>query len=1264
MRRWGWRFISRIGALALLALFLGLISLPNLIDLENYRPQLLEYLQSRISGEVSLGKLKLTFQHGPGVRIEGIKIVDQSGIQQISIASTIINFDLSHLFRRHIRLSRMTLVQPRILLQVDRGVSPLSGFLRPVTISAAKSSVDSVAPSLDKIVSSDDGKVGPGSAAGFFRYCYFDSNISQALLEIVDGSVVLTDRCFGVSPVVTHLEDLNLLMEWQESGIPTKFTLATRAHDKHEDGSLKIEGTLSSLQWPLEPEKMFLDCQIDAENLNAATYFPYYQKYVPMRFIGARVDIDSNYRGNLMGLFRSQGRIVLHQAELDYQQVFNQKLNFNCFAVDYDFRLADRYNTIETLKCAIDADGFKIKGHCLLHEARRGIDGTIEAGLEIDEFDPSSISYLLPWKILPEKIRNYYQLLQPGSGCVIDNAYLKGDYRQIVRLAGTNPPLGVVGCQINGENLAFKIKDDRPFFTILAANAAFDGKILNIVNLNFDWDGLSGEAVNLSLRELFYEPQIEGAGQFEFNLERLQPSLEKLLAGDHDKWAETLSKISCSGFLQGDLALKGALANLAGITWGGMLDGHDLAFEFAGEPLTISRGEASFILDRNQIIVEDASFNLACLPLTLQGSLPGPAHWFGGNSGRDLGLDLALKAQDFAPEDLDCLLGDKYSVSGKRIGPSPLELHLSGDCKNLLDLQFQGKLSLDWGDIAVPFMAKSFEHLNCLATFNRERVDFQRLFIEQGDSDLSFKGGLVRDSDDSGYLLHGDVAADRLLVADFIPLLKQSADQKIASKVEPEESMSGTVLAAKKTVNNYVVEKKSSDENQTRKFPPVKVDLDGVFKQLVLPVGTRPGKTQGSRAPWHYLNDFTFSCFSASDAPVIINECRWGWGEQRSQVMVSGQLQYQAKDLDGDLEVVVQDLDLDALLQQPERTQVEQGEAGAEDLSIDNNVRLALLDELSESVNSDAVKSLLLWKNVLARNNLHLQARAQHLRWQQMTIDEIEGDCILDNSGVYLKKIDGRSFGGGVHALAQWSYADDSFVIKSELTDIDFETFNDYLKNPDRGLPMQGGQGSLNLDLVWQGGSLQGWKESLGGQLNFVFHEGRLKKFTLLANVCSLLNLSQFAALRLPEISVDQGVPYQTLSGQGKIVDGVLEVDDFAMRGTAVNILCDGVISLVDEQVDLNIGVQPLQTVDKLLATIPVVGYIITGDQKTFVVIPMSVSGPFDDIKIKTHTVAGLGKKAGGMIQRFFKTPVRLLQMPGKLLGRAGSEGSAEKLQK
>ncbi|MEA3332100.1 MAG: AsmA-like C-terminal domain-containing protein [Pseudomonadota bacterium] len=1248
MRKRSRQFFSKIGALFLLLFFLLLISLPNLIDLDNFRPQLLEYLHSRISGEVALGKLSLTFRHGPGVRVDGLRLFDKSGSQQISVSTAIVNFDFRRLFQRRLHLSRVTLIQPRFSLQVDAGGSPMAGFLRPMVIKNPEIKQDSAKNIPPQFSGSRNGAGTQKASAIFLKTWHFDPDVNQVLVEIIDGSVVFTDCCFAVSPVITHLENLDLHLEGRKAGVPVDFTLDARVIDEKGDGSLNIKGNLSALQWPLKPGEMFLDCQVNAVNLNGGTYFPYYQQYVPMRFIGGRLDIDSTYKGSLMGLFRSGGRLVLHQAELDYQQVFSQKLKFNRFAVDYDFRLADSYNTIETLKCVIDADGLKLKGHCLLYEARRGIDGTIEAGLEILEFDPQAISDLLPWRIMPEKMKSYYESLQKGGRCVVENAYLKGDYRQVVRLGDKDPPTGVMGGRLQAKKLTFRLFDSGPQLAVGSADVALESDFLEISDLDFAWGALEGEAVNLSLRKLYHDPQVKIAGNFDLDFEVLQSSLDSFFqTGSESSYNEPLPVIFSDGLLQGGMTLQGPLLRFSELAWGGFFKGRDLALEFTGLPFAITQGEGSFVLANDRFTIVNATCNLASLPLTLQGSLPGPAAWLDEDDARELDLELAVRCPEFDPEDLDLLLGEEFSLAGTKAGSSFLELSLNADLKHFSDFKLQGTMQLDWRDLELPSLDISFANLNCLADFDQKSIDFKRLFVERGDSDLTFKGSLVNNGEGSGYELNGKIVGEQFFVDDFLSLFNSAAGKDVPSPpVAADTDLEEEIISLEKVI----------EVKEAHGFPALKVNLEGVVKKLVLPLAQESKKDSDRISPWHYLNDFSFSVSGGLETEVKINQCDWRWGKQESQVSLSGQLQ-SFTGLHGELEIAVQDLDLDLLLQQTELKSEDSALSQSEE---EGKVKAVLLEELVAVVKDDWVENLLSWEKALSRNNLQIKARAQRLRWQQMTIDEIECDCSLDASGVDFKKIAGRSFDGELTVFALWHFADDFFRAEFQLEEINFETFNEYLKNPDRGLPMRGGHGSLNLDLEWQGRSLKSWEKSLNGELDFDFYDGRLKKFTMVSNICSLLNLSQFAALRLPKFSVDQGVPYRTLSGVGIIVDGIMDVEEFALRGSALNLFGDGIISLVEDRVDLDIGVQPLQTVDKLLATIPVVGYIITGDKKTFVVIPMTVQGPFDDIKIKTQTVSGLGQKAGGMIQRFFKTPIRLLQMPGKLLNQIGAESSSE----
>ncbi|MBN2808748.1 MAG: AsmA-like C-terminal domain-containing protein [Deltaproteobacteria bacterium] len=1255
MREWGWRLISKIGALLLLASFLLLISLPNLIDLENFRPQLLTYLQSQLSGELTLGKLQLTFAHGPGIRLESLRLLDHTGAQEIAVATAVVNFNLRHLLQRRLQPSRITLVRPRFVLQVDSATSPWAAFLPPVSTPSISTAVEQPEKVTEQPNRSDtDAAAGEGVNTVFGKW-YFAGTVSRAALQIIDGSVAFTDCCFGSSPVVTRLEELNLFLQWHKSGAPAGFTLAFRVLDDQGAGHLQLKGTLSSLQWPLHPGEMLLDCQVAAANLNAATYFPYYQKYVPMRFIGARVDIDSTYQGNLLGLFRSRGKIVLHQAELDYQQVFSRKLNFNRFAVDYDFRLADRYNTIETLKCAIDADGLKLSGHCLLHDARRGIDGTIEAGLEIPEFDPASISALLPWKILPEKIFTYYRLLQPGGRCAVERAYLKGDYRKIVRLAEKNPPSGVVGGQLKVDGLHFNLADEWPAVTVSKAGVMFEGDSLVIDDLAFAWAGIAGEPVKLSIQQLFHDPQFALSGRYDFDLKSMQPLIERFYQTGLNKPGKSFPLIFGSGFLHGDLACTGAFTRLFESSWGGMLAGRNLSFVVEGKPYPVNRGAASLILAQDRLVIEKGSCLMAALPLTFSGNLPGPATWLSPDRGSDLAFELTVKMPQVVPGYLDLLWRDKkLSVTGECLGPSPLAMHVSGDLNHLSDFQCRGTVALDWGAVKLSALEGTFDRLSCLAEFDRDKIAFKRLSVGRGGSDLSFQGALAQEKDGAAYVVRGELSADRLVAADFLPAKKIFAE---ANGAQAGSETAAAALPAREVDGSGFVGR--GGPSAAFPLPAVRVDLKGVVKELQLPALSMSAPPEGYEAePWQSLNNFTFSLVGGPSAAVTINACHWQWGKQRAEISVLGEVQYRDKGWAGTLEVGAEDLDLDTLLNWKEPVPpaaAEQALAPAE-----SGIRAWLLAELAAAVEPDAVENLVDRQGLLARNNLRIKARAQHLLWQRMTLDELEGDCTVNASGVRISNLAGRSFGGNFKALAQWSFSDDSFALESRLDNIYFETLNDYLENPARGLPMQGGYGSAEFNLGWQGRSLKRWQESLGGRFAFDFYDGRLKKFTLLANVCSLLNLSQFAALKLPMISIDQGVPYQTLTGKGVIDQGVVRFDDFAMCGTSLNLFCEGKISLPDEQVDLKIGVQPLQTIDKLLATIPVVGYIITGEKKTFVVIPITATGSFDDIKLKSHTVAGLGNKAVGMLQRFFKTPVRLLQMPGKLLNQIESEGDAK----
>jgi uncharacterized protein YhdP len=68
------------------------------------------------------------------------------------------------------------------------------------------------------------------------------------------------------------------------------------------------------------------------------------------------------------------------------------------------------------------------------------------------------------------------------------------------------------------------------------------------------------------------------------------------------------------------------------------------------------------------------------------------------------------------------------------------------------------------------------------------------------------------------------------------------------------------------------------------------------------------------------------------------------------------------------------------------------------------------------------------------------------------------------------------------------------------------------------------------------------------------------------------------------------GMPYNAITATMSIRDGIVSSQDFYIASEAMNVSAVGKVDLVRNEVDATIGVQPLQTVDKVVNRIPVVG--------------------------------------------------------------------------
>lgn len=182
-----------------------------------------------------------------------------------------------------------------------------------------------------------------------------------------------------------------------------------------------------------------------------------------------------------------------------------------------------------------------------------------------------------------------------------------------------------------------------------------------------------------------------------------------------------------------------------------------------------------------------------------------------------------------------------------------------------------------------------------------------------------------------------------------------------------------------------------------------------------------------------------------------------------------------------------------------------------------------------------------------------------------------------------------------------------------------------------------------------QGDSLNELKRSATGNLSLKIERGVLRRFSSLSKVFSLLNVSQLLTFRLPDMD-SEGMPFNQISATVGVKDGLLTSQDFFIDSNAMHLSMVGKVDIVKEQLDLLIGVQPLQTVDKVISRIPVVGWILTGGDGSLITTYFEAKGSWDNPEVTAVPVKSIAGGTLDIFRRVFELPVRLFTDTGEVI--------------
>jgi uncharacterized protein YhdP len=186
-------------------------------------------------------------------------------------------------------------------------------------------------------------------------------------------------------------------------------------------------------------------------------------------------------------------------------------------------------------------------------------------------------------------------------------------------------------------------------------------------------------------------------------------------------------------------------------------------------------------------------------------------------------------------------------------------------------------------------------------------------------------------------------------------------------------------------------------------------------------------------------------------------------------------------------------------------------------------------------------------------------------------------------------------------------------------------------------------------ELAAKGNNAEELKKTLLGSTKVHFEEGKLRKFAVLSKIFSILNFSQLFKFQLPDM-VSGGMPYNRITATLSVKDGVISSDDLYVASDAINISMVGKINLVKGELDATIGVKPLQTVDKVLSHIPIVGWILTGKNRSFLTAYFEAKGKLEDPTVTAVPVQSMAKGVFNIFKRVFQLPAKLFTDTGEVI--------------
>ncbi len=1014
-------------------------------------------------------------------------------------------------------------------------------------------------------------------------------------LAIREGEVSFSDESLGNSPLKTEIRAFNFELSRVAYRKDFPFLINGRVVHSNKEGPFSIEGTIRNIPENLDLSGGEVRAEVKINNFDILHFWPYLKTLLPMETISGVLHLNAHYRGDFQGTFKASAKIKFKELLFDYPRVFSSVLKPEWANIDVEAQYDSKEINIPRFLIELPELWVKAKGRIY------GI-GSKEMGMEAEAqsspFEVAEGKKFIPFRIItPDVSDHLYRSEGKGSFQIVS-----------VRLAGKMPEIDhcdqlanahvlSIEARLNGAGL--KLPWNLPTFEDLHGQLLFQKGHLYLKEIEGRIFHSTLENINGAFYELLHIPTLQIDCHGRFDLTDL-PFLLKT-EGFPEEFSRALSSISIlSGKANYSLSAKGLLKPPIRFQHQGTYLLSKTLFTHQQIPFPIQIGEGRVDLSHQDLKWSEAKVDFGHSSLIMNGL------WKHGE--RDHPLEILARGK------MD--LKNLFALFQSSLSPDEVRSKTKGfeALSGISQISFKGKTLPGASRFSYEgeFFARDASFLkkgNPVPIFFKEGgISFSNLGI--GFSKAKFvygKSSLTMD----GFWRGGDIHLSTWGSIDLKPLysLLQSspfADQ-VRGPTDGVRELSGEAEVRLKWLGK-------GSEGLT--------NLEG-----------------GIRLRNIFLQH--------RDIPVPLSEIEGSLRFLPEEIRVEGlkgKLGNSALNLSGTIsgttpaDSTVRLFNLDS--EKNPKKSIKRFTFHVSSTQLDLDPFFPKREETTPASFERVKEWLLHWslegKIEIDQGNFR-SFRCRELKAEMKTLD---GKLHIRH---FQFKADGGDFWG--EGWLQPTERGIRVEMKPRLSNMEAKAFLRTLfqKEEEEKTVVTGRMHVQKVELRGEGENFQKIKESLNGSLTLEVENGAIEKANLLAKIFSILNVSQWFKGRLPDLKT-KGLPYRNITATLHIKDGIASTDDFLVDSDAMRITILGKVDLGKKLIDARVGVHPLVTIDVILSSVPIAGYILTGKDKAFLSYFYTVKGDLNDPKVEVIPLKSAEEPSWGIIKRLLETPLRPFQ--------------------